>query len=124
MPVRIEHLSKYKHNKEFLKNSVLSESKNIDWAIVVAFYSALHLIEAFLAGNDIHCRGHQNRSNWIFLDSRLRKLSIPEYYNMLYNQSIRARYDCVTMDKNDLKAVNDALSFIEAQLYPELGIAT
>lgn len=124
MPERTEHLSKYTHNKEFLKCPAFEEINNTDWAIVVVFYSALHLIEAFFAGNDLHFREHKNRARWVSSDNRLKNTDIPKYYHLLYNQSIRARYDCVQMKGSDLQAAIDALTIIERTLNPLLGLTT
>ena len=124
MPERTEHLSKYMHNKEFLKCPAFEETKNTDWAVVVVFYSALHLIEAFFADNGLHFREHKSRAKWVSSDSRLKNTVIPMYYNLLYNQSIRARYECVQMNGSDLQAVIDALEIIEITLNPQLGLAT
>ena len=124
MPDRTEHLSKYRHNKEFLKCPVFEETKYLDWAVVVVFYSALHLIEAFFAGNGLHFQKHKERAQWVSSDSRLKNTDIPKYYHFLYNQSIRARYEYVQMNGSDLQAAIDALTIIEGILNPQLGLTT
>lgn len=120
MPEKTAHIRKYNHNKAFSENVYLQDSANIDWAIIVTFYSALHLIEGFFAKYDLHCSSHKTRSQCVYRDKKLRALGIPAKYNALYNQSIRARYDCVAMDKQDLSAVVHALNYIENKLLDEV----
>nr|DAX98292.1 MAG TPA: HEPN domain [Caudoviricetes sp.] len=120
MPKQTAHIRKYSHNKEFSENEYLKDSANIDWAIIATFYSALHLIEGLVAKHNLHFSSHKMRAQYVSRDKRLRELGIPAKYNTLYNQSIRARYDCVAMDKKDLSDVVCALNYIEDKLLSEM----
>ncbi len=124
MPGTREHLTQYKHNKKILASDELQKQGNADWAVVISFYSALHLLESFLSLKNIHCPDHTRRLQWLSVDSDLRKMKIKKSFTFLYTQSLRARYECVTINSNDIKDVNNELSIIESALMPELGLSS
>lgn len=97
-----DHLSKAKRNKVFLKKHLLKALKNCpDWASVVAFYSALHFVEAFLKKNhNLDFEHHEERHK--FMSQHLRE--IWNAYYRLYDLGFSARY----------KSVKDAPTFDDA----------
>lgn len=116
MPKAEAHEKQYKHNKTLLQCDTLQSEENCDWAVTIAFYSAMHLIEKFFANKGIHNKSHEARNNFVTRETVLKRKKIPAKYNFLYNQSIRSRYECVKITLDDLKCVKDALSFIEKEL--------
>ncbi|MEJ5226830.1 hypothetical protein [Thermodesulfovibrio sp.] len=61
-----------------------------DWAVTGLFYSALHLVEAFLAKKGIHPEDHKTRLSFI---ERVKDLKpVFSNYRALYDCSVNARY--------------------------------
>ena len=61
-----------------------------DWVTCVAFYRALHLVEALLARDKKHGRDHGTRKDILAQTPRYQK--IYKHYRRLYAASIIARY--------------------------------
>lgn len=61
MPTLIEHGEHSQHNIDFLASFLLKHSN--DWAVTVMFYIAVHVMEAVLGKENIHCQNHQTRKN-------------------------------------------------------------
>jgi hypothetical protein len=115
------HLEKYHHNRRLLGETIFNVNKNIqnsDWAITIAFYCALHLVEKTIARSPHkehqHLRCHEKRNHRVRIDGVFR--AIVEDYQFLYNQSRRARYDCVSFTKADIADALVSLSNIEKLL--------
>jgi len=87
------HLTKAKHN---IKTIVLlsQDLTKKDWIVTVAFYSALHIVDAvlFYTQKDFqkHGQSHDKREKTIKNDNRFEK--IWDCYRPLLNHSIIARY--------------------------------
>jgi len=87
------HLTKAKHN---IKTIVLlsQDLTKKDWIVTVAFYTALHIVDAVLfhtqKGFQKHGQSHDKREKTIKSDHRLEK--IWDCYRPLKNYSIIARY--------------------------------
>ena len=62
MPSELNHLSTAIDNHQ-LAYSLLDENRSLAWATTVAFYSALHLVEASFARNGEHYDQHASRNN-------------------------------------------------------------
>jgi len=97
------HLQKAERNKEFLLGHLMKIlDKCPDWATIVAFYSALHFVEAFLKKNHgLDFKGHEERH--IFMSQHLREV-FSAYYR-LYDLGFESRY----------KSIKDAPSYDEAK---------
>ncbi len=119
MPDTESHVSRYKHNLDVLKSPELCKPENRDWAITVAFYAAVHIIESYFAKNDQHCSSHSRRNKMVNCEKNLKKMSVPARYLTLYNQSIRSRYACVPITKKDLDDAINALRFIQQKIIVE-----
>ncbi len=114
MPSTQEHIAK-QHNTH-LALSELQESQNslkhADWIVTLAFYRALHAVDSYLAGLEIHPKGHPERNQCV----RTRLSGIYLQYFALYRASRKARYEAYTyQDRPEDVAtlVNDALSIEE-----------
>jgi hypothetical protein len=91
-PSRDEHLAKESHNAA-LEVELRTGTKFPDWAATVAFYRALHLIDAFLAQRGTHPVSHYERNNAV------RRLlpGIADAYLDLYRLSLHARYEALDL---------------------------
>lgn len=92
MPDRAAHLKQAKHNKSALGYLQKRIADFPDWVVVVAFYAALHYVEAvFATDKDIqHGQSHGRRLE--MLKSKSRYKDIFMHYRILKNYSEIARY--------------------------------
>lgn len=95
MPSKAAHLHAAKMNQrtiEFLWNS--NNDEHLPWVVTVAFYKALHVVEAVLAlepsGEQQHFDSHETRNRMLKRTRKFQK--IYELYIQLYQQSQIARY--------------------------------
>ena len=65
MPDQHDHLKKSKHNENFYKSFELEKTPYRDWIVAGTFYTALHLIDAYLATKNIHPFSHGMRDDWV-----------------------------------------------------------
>lgn len=117
MATKDEHHKQYEKNKRLLNTSTFNIDQSIyyDWIITIIFYCSLHLIEKYIADKiNVHNMKHYQRNNFVKDESYLK--SISEEYNTLYSESIRARYSCEKITKDDVKFANTLLKRIEEKL--------
>ena len=118
MPTVSQHSNQYVHNKEILALSEfdLTKNTNYDWIVTITFYTALHLVEKALASlsNPYHSKKHKDRNNLVFSVDILKPIAT--HYQTLYNQSLRARYNCYSFTTSDVQQVLNYLQIIEKQL--------
>lgn len=118
MPSLDEHINQYNHNKSLLNNTIFDINSTIykDWVVTIVFYNAVHLIERELAkiSKPYHSGSHRYREKAILKEKKLK--SIAAKYQALYNQSIRARYECYKFSKKDVEGVMNILNDIEKAL--------
>lgn len=103
MPNRSSHLSKARHNEKLLISKMASSeySNYKDWVATVAFYTALHYVDANLARYDIHPTSHRGRMGRnAAVSHHLRKVA--SKYLTLYARSRYARY--VPYSERNLKS--------------------
>jgi len=65
MPDQNDHIRKSKHNEGFYKSLSIGQTPYKDWIVVGVFYTALHLIDAYLATKNIHPHSHVMRDDWV-----------------------------------------------------------
>jgi hypothetical protein len=108
MDVRL-HLLKAERNKAFLSEHLMSIlDKCPDWASVVAFYSALHFMEAFLKKQyGIDFEHHEERHT--FMSQNIPRRIFSAYYR-LYDLGFAARYKS-TSDAPDREEADSAIRF-------------
>jgi hypothetical protein len=115
MPNSAAHVAQYRHNLDVLAAPVFSldNPENLDWAATIIFYCAVHLVEKVLADsqNPFHCENHNERRRAFTRERRLRQIAAQ--YHALYNQSIRARYQCARFTRQDIE---DALNLLLAPI--------
>ncbi|HYF82340.1 MAG TPA: hypothetical protein VEB00_04850 [Clostridia bacterium] len=118
MPTLNEHVNQYNHNKSLLSNTVfdINNTTYKDWVVTITFYNAVHLIERELAKitTPYHSGSHTYREKAILREKKLK--TIAAKYQALYNQSIRARYECYKFSKKDVEGVMHILDDIEKAL--------
>lgn len=88
------HLLKAERNKQFLSHYLVKILKHCpDWVSVVAFYSALHFVEAFLKKNHgLDFEHHEERHR--FLSNLIPQRVFSAYYR-LYDLGFSARYKSI-----------------------------
>jgi hypothetical protein len=92
MPYPKEHIDQARSNALFLSTFDPKTTQHPDWAITVAFYTALHLADACLASHNIHPNDHHERRGAV-----ARHLSaVRAHYVALESESRRTRYFCQT----------------------------
>jgi len=112
VPNEQDHLrlaEKNKHVIDFLSQKMDQFS---DWVTNVAFYRALHLVEAVFARGNIDGRDHGNRK--VILSKTTRYQKIYRHYRPLYAASRIARY-LQDIDGRDYHAFSDFMSSEEVE---------
>jgi len=89
-----QHLEKARHNLAFLNTMDVGDDTFADWAIVVLFYRALHLVSAV-----IHSHGRDHGTTHGQRQPRAEAVLSPaaaQSYERLYTRSRAVRYEEVT----------------------------
>jgi hypothetical protein len=89
MPNSKQHREKAEHNRAFL--ATIDVKSFPDWASVVAFYAAVHLVERLRAKTNEHSVNHEDRID--FLHGKPYRSTIFAAYHVLFNASLIARYE-------------------------------
>ena len=92
MPDKTAHIALAKHNQDTIDYLLPEIERFSDWITTVAFYKALHLVEAVFAENPKirHGRNHEARDN--FLKHTKKYSNIWKHYRPLWAASMVARY--------------------------------
>ncbi len=88
---REAHLNKAKHNRFVAELIDAEHDRCRDWLAITFFYVVIHLVEAYLAAQNIHGRDHEDRMAHI--RSQLGQNWEVEY-RRLYDRSRDYRYRC------------------------------
>ncbi|MBC8228582.1 hypothetical protein H8E77_03420 [bacterium] len=112
MPSERIHRMQAEQNERLAKGLVLLSPQLMDWGITACFYTAIHLVDSYLARLGVHPDNHMEREEWIAY--RLRP--IQSEYRILKRYSLRARYDAAQMNP----ATAFQPSFVENLLSVEL----
>ena len=101
MPRTHEHLQQAQHNQGLLKSLDLDNFLFLDWVATIAFYAALHYVEAWFAsqGTGMHYTTHQERNRAMNQVDDFRPIVWPNY-RTLQDRSHLARYQCTHPSKN------------------------
>lgn len=92
MPQQREHLIQARRNLHILDQFNFTSCACLDWLVILAFYTVLHWVDAFLATLNIHPGNHHERN----LEVRARLPAISAHYIRLYAVSREARYHART----------------------------
>lgn len=99
-----EHLEKARNNLAFLTSLEPTRDSFADWAIVVLFYQALHLVSALIhARSGEHGTSHPARFR--ALQPLLSSGSFTQY-ERLYNRSRLLRYDQLSATSAEYQALS------------------
>ncbi len=89
MPNKANHLSTAIENQR-VACKLLDGDPSLAWATTIAFYSALHLVEALFATEDRHFDSHPSRNQHLKNTRNLQSIWL--HYKQLYDYSLKARY--------------------------------
>lgn len=97
MPGKVAHESQACHNENLVSESLFNvrSTPYPDWVVTIAFYSALHMVDAELASlghPDID--GHDQRRKLIKEHLSSGRKNIRSLFETLYSDCRRARYEC------------------------------
>jgi hypothetical protein len=96
MPNPSQHQNKARKNRQFLDS--IDCDKHPDWAAVVAFYTAVHLVEQLRALDGQDSQNHQDRLQYVQTNHR----SIHAEFHQLLNTSKLARYEANAVFHNQI----------------------
>lgn len=104
MPSVQIHKKQSSHNKLFLDSII--DSNYRDWRLTVAFYAALHAIDAGLTNRDPSWRAKRTNESLYSLREKILTMwnrEIHQHYNFLFIRSKESRYlegigDCLAKD--------------------------
>ena len=85
-----QHRTRAERNEQFAEELDKSDPLKENWAVVAAFYSALHYIEQFFVKFGTPCSDHTDRDEKLKGDARIRPAY--ENYKYLYSLGHTARY--------------------------------
>lgn len=110
-PTKDEHLRKAENNKVFAHSIKIDSPTHIGWAIIAAFYSALHFIGAFGAKYNTYFSDHSQRNSEVQNNPRLEALR--DDYMDLYTLAWNARYTIYNYSANEHKEAMESLRVVE-----------
>jgi hypothetical protein len=111
MPTEQVHLAQASHNKDLIVYLNAANPGFPDWVITVAFYSAIHLLEAFLAKQlGYHSTSHVTRDSVLSKFSQLKPIYVD--YSELKNTCWASRYNTL-YSKWTAPQVQDALTSLQ-----------
>lgn len=91
MPSQQDHLLLADHNQQAIEYLLKADPGFPDWITTVAFYKAVHLVEAVLAHDSgTHSGDHVRRSQYLKTNNRYKQLHL--HYGPLKRASEIARY--------------------------------
>jgi hypothetical protein len=117
-----QHRTRAERNEQFAESLDKTDPIRENWAVVAAFYSALHYVEQFLSKHGTPCENHEARNEQFKGDARIQRAY--SSYHYLYSLSRKARYQCETLpDKAFEKLAKPQLAAVKKQIDHALGLA-
>ncbi|MFO8079269.1 MAG: hypothetical protein R6V07_03080 [Armatimonadota bacterium] len=113
MAAKQEHIQKAQHNEDFSDcvGTLSACPEYHDWEAIAIFYSALHLVDAKLADQNVHPDNHSERQREV--STRLRFLFGP--YGVLFNLAHLARYSpTANITASDVHKAREKFASIKA----------
>lgn len=99
MPDAHSHFRQAQHNRDLIEALNPASTPFLDWVVTVAFYVALHRVEAWFASRELHFGSHDQRDDWLAKVKELRHGVWPRYKELEF-QSRQARYQCVPFERD------------------------
>ena len=100
MPTKEQHLEKARQSETVAAKFDLSVKAEVEWALIVYAYSALHYVEAYFATINKHWYRHGHRETAIKRDVKIR--DIYHDYEQLYKFGYDSRYDPTAFTRDDV----------------------
>jgi hypothetical protein len=110
-----EHLRQAQHNQELL--DTIDRERFPDWAATVAFYKAVHLVQALFHTTHDSCGSHSKRNGIL----REKFPEIWKQYQPLYTFSRLGRYWCMRVKTEHVQYILRRLGRVEAEVAKENG---
>lgn len=107
-----QHHSRAVCNERFADSLDCSDPTNENWAVVSAFYAALHYVQSYFEHHSIICGEHTQRKRYIKNDSVLR--AVFTEYDYLYTLSRTARYKFGGLPTNPYRKAKEKLEKVKA----------
>jgi len=101
MPGQRAHLAQANRNLRILEQFNFTTCDYLDWLVVIAFYTALHWVDAFLATLGLHPDNHRARN----FEVRTHLPAIHAHYMRLYLVSRDARYGAIHYRRRQMRYV-------------------
>jgi hypothetical protein len=126
MPTESQHISQWKRNRQLLQTDAHRDYP--EWKITVAFYCALHAVEALFAHKGWQrCKDHAGRNKFLG-DKSNKLLKIWHSYKALFDASHDARYACPEVGKRFNAAVQKdliqrCLQTVESEVIQMMGLS-
>jgi hypothetical protein len=118
VPQRHEHLKKADETESLALALKSNIPVCVDWAIIMLFYAALHYIDAFLAGKNLHPLDHSKRDEEIENNGTI--ADVYRDYRRLKDMSRAARYEIANFGADSLEIAKSRLvkikTFLSARL--------
>jgi hypothetical protein len=118
VPSKDEHLDRAQDNEALANSLDLNANINVDWAITILFYAALHYVDAFLAVKSHHPPNHDSRDSEIQTNGSLSV--IYSDYRRLKDRSIAARYGCANFHRNQFPPIKAKFENIKLHILAKL----
>jgi hypothetical protein len=114
VPDRNEHLTRARQTESLASSLNANLGVVVDWAITMLFYAALHYVDAYLAGKNMHPLSHDQRDREIESNGSLSV--IYNDYRRLKDLSRAARYEIANFPKEKLDIARMRLISIKKHL--------
>jgi len=120
MPAKEQHIECATFNESFAHKVHALGPEYLGWAIVALFYSALHLVNAYIVlALNKHPRSHKKRSTLMSANPILKQVYID--YSDLRACCDNSRYDAVKLTQTDFDDSIQSLARIKDILNPKLS---
>lgn len=107
-----QHLDKAAVNERLSDELEQLPNGYLEWQIITAFYSAVHLVQAYLrAKTNTYPQTHEERDRLIQATVGLRPIYRP--YQELKSQAVTARYTCLPTNEYDVDQAREQLEIIK-----------
>jgi hypothetical protein len=118
VPSKEEHLSRAHENEALAGSLDLDVTLNVDWAITILFYAALHYVDAYLATKPIHPPSHDFRDSEIENNGSLSP--IYNDYRRLKDKSVAARYEIANFHRSQFPPIKARFDKIKVLVLSKL----
>jgi hypothetical protein len=114
MPRDDQHTQKAERNEQFAGRLDITDATCESWAVIAAFYSALHYAQSILVNSGSDCSDHKTRSIEIARDPILKYVA--GAYEHLFKLSHLARYKVMALPPKAYESARADLTAIKKQV--------